>query len=90
MDQWPGSHKRKEHSRTIDGDPVRYPNIAGYINSTQGTKPKRSPNVEWVTVSGTPPEPFNGKQVDDHIMTVAVKHIRAGDELLCDYDWTLY
>ena len=22
MDQWPGSHKRKEHSCTIDGDPV--------------------------------------------------------------------
>jgi hypothetical protein len=55
MDKWPGSHKRNEHTRTIDGDPVRYPNIAGYINSTQGTKPQRIPNVEWVTVAGTPP-----------------------------------
>ncbi len=46
MDKWPGSHKRHEHSRTIDGDPMRYPNIAGYINSTQGTKPQLRENVE--------------------------------------------
>jgi hypothetical protein len=58
MDKWPGIHKRHEHSRTIDGDPVRYPNIAGYINSTQGLKPHMSPNVEWVTVAGTPPPPI--------------------------------
>lgn len=88
MDCWPGSHKKKEHTRTIDGDPVRFPNVAGYINSTKGTKPKKIPNVEWVTVGGTPPPPFNGKCVDDHIMTVAIRPIRAGEELFCDYDWT--
>jgi SET domain len=87
MDRWPGSHKRIEHTRTIDSDPIRYPNIAGYINSTQGTKPKRSPNVEWVTVAGSPPPPFYSKEVDDHIMTVAIRPIKAGEEFFCDYEW---
>ncbi len=89
LDKWPGSHKRKEHTRTIDGDPVRYPNIAGYINSTQGAPFTVKPNVEWVTVAGSPHPPFNGKSVDDHVMTVGIRPIRAGEELFCDYPWGL-
>ncbi len=71
----------------IDGDPVRYPNIAGYINSSRGIQPQRIPNVEWNLVDGSPPFPFHGKTVDDHVMTVAISPIRAGDELLCAYEW---
>ncbi len=87
LDGWPGCHKRREHSRVIDGDPVRYPNIAGYINSSRGIQPQRIPNVEWNLVDGSPPFPFHGKTVDDHVMTVAISPIRAGDELLCAYEW---
>ena len=88
MDAWPGSHKRNEHSRTIDGDLVWYPNIAGYINNTHGTKPQRILNVKWVTVVETPPSQFNGKQMDDHMMTVVIQHIAVDDEIFCDYFWS--
>ncbi len=88
MDCWPGSHKMDEHSRTIDGDPVRSANLAGYINSSWNTRPPRRANVEWVTVEGSPGPPFDGRHVDDHVMTVAILPIRAGDEILCEYQWS--
>lgn len=83
---------RPEHCRMIDGDPIRSGNIAGYINSCQGPRggqrrPPIEPNVEWVQVFGSPCNEYCHTQMDDHIMTVAIRTIRAGDELICDYSW---
>lgn len=90
MDTFPECMKRPTHARIIDGDPVRCGNIAGYINSVQGGKGKSlniEPNVEWVQFAGSPSLEYCLKNMDDHIMTVATRTIRAGEELLCDYEW---
>ncbi|CAM6082608.1 unnamed protein product [Calypogeia fissa] len=78
---------RPWHCRMVDGDPVRSSNLAGYINSTQGRGRVLEPNVEWVQVFGPPHPPYFVQHMDDHIMTVAIRTIRAGEELLCDYGW---
>lgn len=87
MDTFPGSMSKPYHTRVIDGDPVRCGNIAGYINSIKSTKPKKRPNVEWIQIDGPPPPPYCTKHMDDHIMTVAIRSIAAGEELFCDYAW---
>ena len=78
---------RPWHCRMIDGDPVRNGNLAGYINSTVGRGRGYEPNVEWIQAFGPPREPYFVKHMDDHVMIVVVRTIRAGDELLCEYDW---
>ena len=35
----------------------------------------------------SPPPAFNGKHVNDHIMTVAIQDVAVGDEIFCDYAW---
>lgn len=79
--------KRPYHTRVIDGDPVCSSNLAGYINSTLGCRPERDPNVWWIQVGGPPQGHGCRKHMDDHIVTVAKKTIRAGEELLCAYEY---
>jgi hypothetical protein len=80
---------RPAHRRVVDGDPVRCGNMAGYINSTEGLKPARKPNVEWQQFPGPPPPPYYTKHMDDHVVMVAIRTIRAGEEILCAYPFGL-
>ena len=76
--------------RFIDGDPVRSANIAGYINSVaipnrlRGVVPRREPNVEWVLCDGAPVG-CSEKDIPFHILTVPIRTIRPGDEILASY-----
>jgi hypothetical protein len=48
MDSFAGSTRRHSDGRVIDGDPIRFGNITGFINSTVGILPKCRANCEWV------------------------------------------
>jgi hypothetical protein len=87
MDSHPEAMHRPYHTRVIDGDPVHYGNIAGYINSTKGSKPKKRPNVHWVQIDGPTLHEYCIVHMDDHVMTTVIVSIRAGEELFCDYAW---
>ena len=87
MDTHDASTRRVSEQRIIDGDPIRTGNIAGFINSTVGTRPKRRANCEWVFVDGPPPAPYGQRYHKDHCLVVATRTIRAGDELFTHYEW---
>jgi hypothetical protein len=88
VDSHPDSKVPLGQRRFIDGDPIRSSNLAGYMNSTMGTKPKRRVNVEWVLNDGPAILGTSTTYVDMHIMTVATTTIHAGQELLAHYDWS--
>ena len=69
--------------RFIDGDPMRSNNISAFINSVKGTK--KMPNVEWVHMEG-PHKRFT-HFMEVSIITVAIRTIKAGDEIFCNYDF---
>lgn len=80
--------RRFSEQQIVDGDPVRHNNIAGYINSCVGTlRPKRKPNVEFVFCEGPPPAPYGQTYHHDHTMVMAIRTIRAGEELFSHYLW---
>lgn len=80
--------RRFSEQRIVDGDPVRHNNIAGYINSCVGTlRPKRKANVEFVFCEGPPPAPYGQTYHHDHTMVMAIRTIRAGEELFSHYLW---
>jgi hypothetical protein len=87
MDTIAGSIRRHSDGRVIDGDPIRSGNIAGFINSTMGTQPKRRANCEWVFVEGPPPAPYGETYHEDHCLVIATRTIRSGDELFTHYEW---
>ena len=78
---------RPYHRRVVDGDPVHCGNLAGYINSVDGLKPPREPNVEWQQIAGPPSPPYFTKYMDDHVMTTTIRTIRVGEEVLCAYEF---
>ena len=88
LDMEAGSLARPGQTRVVDGDPVRCANLSGYINSTYGTKPKKRPNVQWVHVEAPPSRDWcSDSSISDHVVTVLIRSIRAGEELFCDYLW---
>jgi hypothetical protein len=87
MDTFAGSIRRHNDGRVIDGDPIRFGNIAGFINSTMGTQPKRRANCEWFFFEGPPLAPYGQTYHEDHYMVIATKTIRSGDELFTHYEW---
>ena len=87
MDTFLESMSRPYHTRVIDGDPIRSSNLAGYVNSIQGSKPKKRANIEWIQIGGPPSSMYCSSHMDGHIMIVAIRSIRAGEELFCDYSW---
>src|SRR5450759_3110244 len=87
MDTFDGCTRRYSEQRMIDGDPIRNGNFVGFINSTVGTQPKRRANCEWVYIEGPPPAPYGQRYHKDHILVVATRTIRAGDELFTHYEW---
>ena len=87
MDTFDGTTRRFSEGRVIDGDLVRSGNIAGYINSSVGTRPKRRANYEWIFVEGPPPTPYGQTYHKDYVLVVATRTIRAGDELFTHYEW---
>jgi hypothetical protein len=87
MDTFDGNIRRFCEQRVIDGDPIHTGNIAGFINSTVGSRPKRRQNCEWVFVEGPPPAPYGQSYHHDHCLVVATRTIRAGDELFTHYEW---
>ena len=69
----------------IDGFPGRVGGLAGYVNSSRGLGRSYPPNAEWV-------EHIRGHRlchlsVQHVVVTVAIRSIRAGDEILVDYPW---
>ncbi len=88
MDTFAGSTRRHSDGRVIDGDPIRSGNIAGFINGTVGTLPKRRANCEWVFVEGPPPAPYGQTYHEDHCLVIATRTIRSGDELFTHYEWS--
>lgn len=89
MDRYAGSTVRHSQIKIVDGDPIRSSNIAGYINSSLGTRPKRMKNIEWLQFDGPPlhpPYPMRANMAG-HIMTSAIRTIRAGEELFTSYGW---
>jgi hypothetical protein len=58
MDTFAGSIRRHSDGRVIDGNPIHFGNIVGFINSMVGTQLKRRANCEWVFVEGPPPAPY--------------------------------
>jgi len=87
MDTFASSTRRHNDGRMIDGDPIRSGNIAGFINSTMGTQPKRRANCEWVFVEGPPLAPYGQTYHEDHCLVIATRTIRSGDELFTHYEW---
>jgi hypothetical protein len=87
LDTHDGNTRRFSDQRIIDGDPIRNGNIAGFINSTVGTMPKRRQNVEWVFIEGPPPAPYGIRYHHDHCLVVATRNILVGDELFTHYEW---
>jgi hypothetical protein len=88
LDTFAGSSRRHSDGRVIDGDPIRSGNIAGFINSTVGTRPKRRGNCEWVFVEGPPPAPYGQTYHEDHCLVIATRTIRSGHELFTHYEWS--
>lgn len=82
------SVRRQSETRTIDGDPIRNGNIAGFINSTVGTRPKQKGNCEWVTYDGPAPAPYGQRYHEDYVLVLATRTIEAGDELFTHYIWS--
>ncbi|KAL3682721.1 hypothetical protein R1sor_000743 [Riccia sorocarpa] len=77
--------------RFIDGDPARCSNIAGYINSSLGRRQgvsdgQISENVEF-HYCGDAPRHHGRRDLEFHIVVVAIRSIRAGDELFASYSW---
>jgi hypothetical protein len=71
----------------MDGYPPRTGNISGYINSTRRLRRQGFyPNAEWVEHVHTQ-HPRMDVRCTHYIMTHATRTIRAGDEILVDYDW---
>lgn len=77
----------RQEKAFMDGYPPRTGNLAGYINSTRGLlRGGMLPNAEWV-------EYFPGHharmetRVTHFVITHATRTIRAGDEILVDYDF---
>ncbi len=87
MDTFVGSTRRHSDGRVIDGDPIRSGNIAGFINGTVRTLPKRRANCEWVFVEGPPPAPYGQTYHEDHCLVIATRTIRSRDELFTHYEW---
>jgi hypothetical protein len=87
MDTFASSTRRHSDGRVIDGDPIRSGNIAGFINITVGTQPKRRANCEWVFVEGPLPAPYGKTYHEDHCLVIATRTIRSGDELFTHYEW---
>ncbi len=87
MDTFADSTRRHSDGRVIDGNPIRFGNIDGFINSTVGTQPKRRANCEWVFVEGPPPAPYGQTYHEDHCLVIATRTIRSGDELFTHYEW---
>ncbi|CAM6061409.1 unnamed protein product [Sphagnum tenellum] len=86
MDTFAGSVRRHSDGRVIDGDPIRSGNIAGFINSTVGTRPKRRANCDQVFVEGPPPAPYGQTYHEDHCLVIVTRTIRSGDELFTHYE----
>lgn len=70
----------------MDGYPPRTGNIAGYVNSVFQLQPPIKPNVEWVECVKQPKHPRMAGSIHNYVMTYAIQTIRAGDEILADYD----
>ncbi len=87
LDTFVGSIRKHSDGRVIDGDPIRSGNIAGFINNTVGTQPKRRANCEWVFVEGPPPAPYGQTYHEDHCLVITTRTIRSGDELFTHYEW---
>jgi hypothetical protein len=70
MDTFAGSIRRHSDGKVIDGDPIHSGNIAGFINCTVGTQPKRRANCEWVFVEGPFPAPYGQTYHEDHCLVI--------------------
>ncbi|KAL3689259.1 hypothetical protein R1sor_015568 [Riccia sorocarpa] len=85
VDSWRGSSMPREEYHFVDGDPVRCPNLAGYINNGIGTRcAQRQPNVMWVLIED-PSASYGRRDLEFHVATAPTRPIHAGDELLCHY-----
>ena len=78
---------RTPETRMIDGYPERTGNIAGYINSSIGPSGAYlgEANAEWV--EGLGPHRMMDTRIRHHVITVATRTIRRGDEILISYEW---
>jgi hypothetical protein len=72
----------------IDGDPIHFGNIVGFINSTVGTRPKRRGNCESVFVEGPRPALYGQTYHEDNCLVIATRTIRSGDKLFTHYKWS--
>ncbi|KAL3687244.1 hypothetical protein R1sor_013553 [Riccia sorocarpa] len=71
----------REEYRYVDGDPARYSNLAGYINSVVGTRrPTREPNVMWVLIED-PPASYGRRDLEFHVSAFEVYPRRLGEAI---------
>jgi hypothetical protein len=71
----------------MDGYPPRTGNLAGYINSTRGhVRDGVHPNAEWVEYFPGH-HPLIAPTLTQFVITHAIRTIRAGDEILVDYEF---
>lgn len=71
----------------LDGYPLRTSNMAGYINSCRGRiRQGVLPNAEWHEYFRSSHE-LIAPRYTHYVLTHATRTIRAGEELLVDYDW---
>ncbi|CAM6101687.1 unnamed protein product [Calypogeia fissa] len=73
----------------MNGYPTRTGNLVGFINSCRGhVRRGIQPNAEWVEyIPGSSQHPRMTPQYTQYVLTHATRTIRAGDEILVDYEW---